>query len=94
MSKNPIARRNILKSALAGATVAAVTAPLAVHAQGASVTWRMQALWDGGTTPQKFEERFVARVGVDGWTFQDQLVCCGTNRARRAGFRCSQGWRV
>jgi hypothetical protein len=22
----------------------------------ATVTWRMQALWDGGTTPQKFEE--------------------------------------
>ncbi|MDX1553805.1 MAG: hypothetical protein R3198_14355, partial [Marinobacter sp.] len=26
------------------------------------VNWRMQALWDGGTTPYEFEKRFVNRV--------------------------------
>ncbi|QUJ67161.1 TRAP transporter substrate-binding protein DctP [Photobacterium sp. GJ3] len=27
-----------------------------------SVNWRMQALWDAGTTPYEFEKKFVARV--------------------------------
>lgn len=26
------------------------------------VNWRMQALWDAGTTPYEFEKRFVSRV--------------------------------
>jgi hypothetical protein len=61
MADKAVQRRNILKSTLAAAAAVGAAAPLASHAQ-ATVTWRMQALWDGGTTPQKFEERFVARV--------------------------------
>jgi TRAP-type mannitol/chloroaromatic compound transport system substrate-binding protein len=73
-----IARRRILKTALASAAAAGVTTPLAVHAQGTSVTWRMQALWDGGTTPQKFEERFVARVAeLTGGRFKINLFSAG-----------------
>lgn len=73
-----IARRNLLKTALATTAAAGVAAPLAAHAQGASVTWRMQALWDGGTTPQKFEERFVARVAeLTGGRFKINLFAAG-----------------
>lgn len=34
----------------------------AVAADQPDVSWRMQALWDAGTTPYKFEEKFVDRV--------------------------------
>jgi TRAP-type mannitol/chloroaromatic compound transport system substrate-binding protein len=62
-------------TATAGAASLAV--PRAVFAQ-ANVTWRMQALWDGGTTPQKFEERFVARVGeLTGGRFKINLFAAG-----------------
>ncbi len=56
-------RRTVLKSAGAvlGIAMAGSLAKPAL-AQGA-VKWRMQALWDPGTSPQKFEERFVKRVG-------------------------------
>ena len=38
----------------------------------------MQALWDGGTTPQKFEERFVARVAeLTGGRFKINLFAAG-----------------
>jgi TRAP-type mannitol/chloroaromatic compound transport system substrate-binding protein len=38
----------------------------------------MQALWDPGTTPQKFEERFVARVAeLTGGRFQLELFAAG-----------------
>lgn len=54
-----IQRRQIL----AAAGAAAFAVPLARPALAQSgVKWRMQALWDPGTTPQKFEERFVKRV--------------------------------
>jgi len=42
------------------------------------VNWRMQALWDANTTPQRFEERFVERVAelTDG-NFRIQLFSGG-----------------
>lgn len=61
MTQTSAQRRNFLKTTLTTAAVAGAAVPLTAHAQ-ATVTWRMQALWDGGTTPQKFEEKFVARV--------------------------------
>lgn len=72
------ARRATLKSALAaGAAGASLAAPAIARAQE-SVTWRMQALWDGGTTPQKFEEKFVARVGeLTGGRFKINLFSAG-----------------
>ena len=76
--KDAIKRRGLLKTSLAGVAVAATAAPLAVHAQSPAVTWRMQALWDGGTTPQKFEERFVARVAeLTGGRFKINLFAAG-----------------
>src|SRR5690606_1379208 len=62
MTTTKISRRGLMRGALAGTTGALLAAPFAARAQSPAVTWRMQALWDGGTTPQKFEERFVARV--------------------------------
>jgi len=64
-------------SALPLATLATLAAPRPASAQ-ATTTWRMQALWDGGTTPQKFEERFVARVAeLTGGRFKINLFAAG-----------------
>ncbi len=77
MLKNAVQRRTVLKSTIAGAAAAATALPYVARAQ-ATVTWRMQALWDGGTTPQKFEERFVARVAeLTGGRFKINLFAAG-----------------
>ena len=77
MTQKTVARRAMLKSALAGAAVAGLAAPRLASAQS-TVTWRMQALWDGGTTPQKFEEQFVARVAeLTGGRFKINLFAAG-----------------
>lgn len=77
MASTPVQRRSILKSTLAATAAAAAAVPLASHAQ-ATVNWRMQALWDGGTTPQKFEEKFVARVAeLTGGRFKITLFAAG-----------------
>ena len=62
---------------VAAATIAAVGLSAAANAQE-TVNWRMQALWDANTTPQKFEERFVERVAelTDG-KFQIELYSGG-----------------
>lgn len=73
------ARRKLLTGG-AGAIGAAgaLAFPAVSRAQAPAVTWRMQALWDGGTTPQKFEERFVARVGeLTGGRFKINLFAAG-----------------
>jgi TRAP-type mannitol/chloroaromatic compound transport system substrate-binding protein len=58
-----IDRRSALKAMTATAAIAAGTGLAApALAQSAAVKWRMQALWDPGTTPQKFEEMFVKRI--------------------------------
>ena len=77
MAHPSLNRRNILKTSLATAAAMGAATPLLSHAQ-ATVTWRMQALWDGGTTPQKFEERFVARVAeLTGGRFKINLFAAG-----------------
>lgn len=71
-------RRSTLKAGLGlGAATLAIGIPSA-RADTPTVNWRMQALWDGGTTPQKFEEYFVKRVAdlTDG-KFQIQLYSAG-----------------
>ena len=67
--------RRALMSLAAGATLA-VAAP--ALAQDQDVTWRMQALWDGGTTPLQYEQTFVDRVAelTDGH-FKIQLFSAG-----------------
>lgn len=69
-------RRSAFKTLGAGA-LAAATASAFAEGQ-AKVKWRMQALWDGGTTPQKFEEQFVKRIAeiTDGG-FQIELFSAG-----------------
>jgi TRAP-type mannitol/chloroaromatic compound transport system substrate-binding protein len=61
MQKN---RRNFLKNASAAAFAApAIVAVSSLEARAqAPIKWRMQALWGGGTTPMKYEEKFAARV--------------------------------
>ncbi|MFA7438475.1 TRAP transporter substrate-binding protein DctP [Castellaniella sp.] len=73
-----INRRALLKT-LGAASVAGVGLGLATSARAQDkVKWRMQALWDGGTTPQKFEELFVKRVAelTDG-QFEIELFSAG-----------------
>lgn len=78
-NKSIISRRSALKSVALGTAGAAASAGLAAPALAQeSVTWRMQALWDGGTTPQKFEERFVKRVAeLTGGKFKIELFSAG-----------------
>lgn len=54
-------RRSLLRLGAAALAAPAIVAATSVRAQG-TTTWRMQALWGGGTTPMEFEERFCARV--------------------------------
>lgn len=71
-------RRSALKMLGAG-TLASAGLGLSATARAQSkVKWRMQALWDGGTTPQKFEEVFVKRVAelTDG-QFEIELFSAG-----------------
>lgn len=79
MNEQGKTRRGLIKSALVGAAAAGVAIPQLARAQSQpSVTWRMQALWDPGTTPQKFEERFVARVAeLTGGRFKINLFAAG-----------------
>lgn len=69
-------RRSVLKTMGFGAA-ATLAYAVPVRAQEV-VKWRMQALWDGGTTPQKFEERFVKRVAeLTDNAFQIELYSAG-----------------
>ncbi len=57
-------RRTALKSAgiaILGAPAIVTASSLEANAQNI-VKWRMQALWGGGTTPMKYEEKFCARI--------------------------------
>ena len=55
-------RRDLLKLSGASAALAALGPAARLARAQDTVSWRMQALWDGGTTPQEFERRFVERV--------------------------------
>lgn len=71
-----ISRRTALGVTAATFALAALGSP--ALAQDQDVKWRMQALWDGGTTPQKYEQQFVDRVAelTDG-KFQIELFSAG-----------------
>ena len=76
---NSISRRSLLQLTAGGVAVAA-SARLATPAiaQDAKVSWRIQSLWDGGTTPQKFEEMFVQKVAEKtGGAFELKLFSAG-----------------
>jgi TRAP-type mannitol/chloroaromatic compound transport system substrate-binding protein len=73
-------RPGLLKS-LASALVLAATAvlpSLAPAEELPSVNWRMQALWDAGTTPYEYEKHFVQRVAeLTNGKFQIRLFAGG-----------------
>ncbi|MCR4267696.1 TRAP transporter substrate-binding protein DctP [Nitratireductor sp. ZSWI3] len=68
-------RRRILAASAFGG--AALAMPAVARAQE-TVSWRMQALWDGGTTPYELEKAFAARVAelTDG-KFDIKLFAAG-----------------
>jgi TRAP-type mannitol/chloroaromatic compound transport system substrate-binding protein len=78
-SKPNPSRRGALKAlGLAAVGGAATLATPAVLRAQQTVAWRMQALWDGGTTPQRFEEHFVDRVAeLTGGAFRITLFSAG-----------------
>lgn len=56
-------RRGFLKTVTTLTFMAVATLPTTGHADSSpSVNWRMQALWDAGTTPYEYEKKFVERV--------------------------------
>lgn len=83
-------RRGFVAAGLGTVAASALAAP--ALAQGAGkISWRMQSLWDGGTTPQQYEERFVQLVGekTDG-NFELKLFSAGqivppANHSMRSG---------
>lgn len=79
-SKTNNNRRGFFKSLAAAVTLTAVASvpSLAAAQDNPSVNWRMQALWDAGTTPYEYEKKFVERVAelTDG-QFQIRLFAGG-----------------
>lgn len=74
-----VSRRSLLQLTAGGAAaVAASRLSTPAIAQDQKVSWRIQSLWDGGTTPQKFEEMFVQKVAelTDG-NFELKLFSAG-----------------
>ena len=55
--------KKYLRRSLSGLIATVVLASgITVAAEQPEVNWRMQALWDAGTTPYEFEKKFVGRV--------------------------------
>lgn len=78
MTMTAFNRRSALKTLGAGSLAGlGLSLGRTASAQG-KVKWRMQALWDGGTTPQKFEAAFVKRVAeLTGGQFEIELFSAG-----------------
>lgn len=89
---NQHSRRKFLGSlGAAGLAAPAIVAATSVRAQE-PVKWRMQALWGGGTTSQRFEERFVKRVSdLTGGTFQIELFSRGQIVPNEQAFEAVRG---
>lgn len=79
MTRFDISRRSLLQLTAGGAAIVATTG-LATPAlsQNKKVSWRMQSLWDGGTTPQTYEDMFVKAVAEKtGGDFELKLFSAG-----------------
>jgi TRAP-type mannitol/chloroaromatic compound transport system substrate-binding protein len=74
-----ITRRSLFQLAAGGvAASAAIKLASPALAQGSKISWRIQSLWDGGTTPQKYEEMFVKKVAEKtGGAFELKLFSAG-----------------
>lgn len=78
MTMTAFNRRSVLKTLGAGAIASTGLGLTHTASAQGKVKWRMQALWDGGTTPQKFEEVFVKRVTeLTGGQFEIELFSAG-----------------
>ncbi|WP_018717547.1 substrate-binding domain-containing protein [Arhodomonas aquaeolei] len=80
MTDRKFNRRSFLKAGVAtGAAASTLGLPaLSVAQDEPKVSWRMQALWDAGTTPYEFEKRFVERVSeLTGGRFSIKLYSGG-----------------
>ncbi|KXF75382.1 C4-dicarboxylate ABC transporter substrate-binding protein [Paramesorhizobium deserti] len=77
--KIDISRRSLLQLTVGGvAAVAATRLATPAIAQDSKVSWRIQSLWDGGTTPQQYEEMFVRKVAEKtGGAFELKLFSAG-----------------
>lgn len=84
-------RRGFVAAGAGSLAAAALAAP--TLAQGAGkVSWRIQSLWDGGTTPQKFEEMFVQLVAEKtGGAFELKLFSAGQIIAPAEAFDAVRG---
>lgn len=70
-----VSRRGLIAGAAFGGATLAASAT--VQAQE-TVEWRMQALWDAGTTPYEYEKKFVERVSeLTGGNFNIKLYSAG-----------------
>lgn len=87
-------RRGFLSSIVATMVAASMVAiPSFASAEDMpSVNWRMQALWDAGTTPYEYEEKFVKRVAdlTDG-KFQIRLFAGGQLAPSAQAFEAVRG---
>lgn len=87
-------RRAFLKTgAAAGAAAGSLALPsFASAADAPEVSWRMQALWDPGTTPYEFEKRFVERVSeLTGGRFTINLFAGGQLTPSAQAFEAVRG---
>jgi TRAP-type mannitol/chloroaromatic compound transport system substrate-binding protein len=84
-------RRSAIKLISSMAIGLGLTASMSAFSQD-TVAWKMQSLWDGGTTPQKFEEKFVKRVSdlTDG-KFKIELYSAGQLIAPNQAFDAVRG---
>lgn len=85
-----INRRTLLKAGVGGAAMALAAPRIGMAAD--KISWRMQALWDGGTTPQKYEELFVKKVAEKtGGGFELKLFSAGQIVPPAQGFDAVRG---
>lgn len=85
-----INRRTLLRAGAGGAALALAAPAIGLAAD--KVSWRMQSLWDGGTTPQKYEELFVQKVAEKtGGGFELKLFSAGQIVPPAQGFDAVRG---
>ncbi len=84
-------RRDAIKLISSAVLMTATLTSVPTNAQE-SVSWKMQSLWDGGTTPQAFEEKFVQRVAdLTGGNFKIELYSAGQLIAPNQAFDAVRG---
>ncbi|WP_440996629.1 TRAP transporter substrate-binding protein DctP [Arhodomonas sp. SL1] len=94
MTERRLNRRSFLKAGIAGGAAASTLGlpSLTLAQDGPEVSWRMQALWDAGTTPYEFEKRYVERVSeLTGGRFNIRLFSGGQLAPSAQAFEAVRG---